>query len=349
MIATQAPSAISALGKSEKAAMLLMSMGAEAAAQIFRNLNEHEIGELTAAMTRVSAIPHSERQAMLAEFLGLLKDDDPFHGGGLPYARTLLGKTLSEDKAAALLRRLETPASAETPFASLWAVETPALVRVLLQELPQTIALVLAHLPPKQAATVLSALPKDLQPQVVERCALMKEVSPLTLKRVEAALRRRCPPDKPRDKPQTLPAGGFKVTAEILNLSGGEVEKRIFNDLKHQNPSTVDELQKYMLTFDDLGKATDATMQMLLRELDLPTMALALKGGSEIMKEFVCRNLSERAKERLKEELEMLGSKKRSEIKAAQEQIVALARRLREEGKITLGQESANEDDELVE
>jgi len=339
--AQAAPVDVQSLTKLDKAAILLMCMGAETAANIFRNLDEEEVELLTAAITRASNVPRNVREQVLESFLSKLKHGGDF--GETPSARSFLSQALGEEKASNLLDNVQGDGKREH-FEYLDRIDTPQIASALRLEQPQVIALILTHLKPARAAEILDALPPDTQTQVIERIGTMGRVAPTMVRRVEATLQRKLAQSM-KEKPKL--SGGAKTVADILNHAKKDLERRVFESLQNTNQELVDEVKRQMLVFEDLAKLTDQAMQQILREVDMGMMSIALKGASEGMKSLIYRNLSSRASERLKEELELLGPKPKSEVKAAQEKIVAVARKLEEDGKISLGKGGGG-GDELI-
>ncbi|GMV81910.1 MAG: flagellar motor switch protein FliG [Planctomycetota bacterium] len=323
----------------QKAAILIMSMGAEAAAAIFRQLQDEEVERLTALITEVSEVPVAVRKLVLQEFREKLATGDGQEGFRL---ESMLSRVLGKEKAEEILDKASTYKSRHELFGFMAQVEPNQLAALMRTERPQLIALVLAHLKPSMAAEVLKSLSEDLQSEVVERIAKMDRVSPTVVQRVEAFLREQLV-QAAHAKPTSV--GGVKTIADILNLTDKDTEKRILKDLEERSESMVEDVRRLMLIFEDLSRLPDTGMQAILREVDMGQMALALKGASDGMKGLVFRNLSKRATERMQEEIELMGPKMRSEVNEAQQKVLAVARKLEDEGKLSLrkGGDSSNE------
>jgi len=326
----------------QKAALLIMSMGAEAAGQVLRQLGPREIEEITTQITELSEAPEPVRKQVLNEFAQQLERGEMAVMEGTYVARTLLNSALGEEQARAVMDRVA-PMEGESQFAFLESATPIQIASVLQREHPQTIALVLAHVPSKRAAELLKALPPEVQGPVVERVGTMDRITPELLRRVADLLKKQLSSANSTQRQ----IGGAKTLADILVHTGADDEKRLLAELAAQNQNLAEEIRKLMLTFDDLGGLGDAGMQALLREVDISQLALALKGAADNLKALVYKNLSSRAAERLKEEMELLGPKPKSEVKTAQQAIVTCARKLEEDGKLTLSRGGA--DDELVE
>jgi flagellar motor switch protein FliG len=335
--------ALNSYNPRQKAAILMMSMGADAAAQIFKNLKKDEMEELTMLITEMKDVNEDARDAVLAEFRLDLEGTDLTKVEGIVAARKILVGALGTEKADEIMESVAKPRIRGEHFGYLQYIDVKQIASVLSMEQPQTIALILSRLKPKRAAEILKAINPEIQGKVAERIGMMDRISPTIVRRVEDVLRKQFSATV-GEKVST--PGGPKMLADILNTAGADTEKRVFEALASANQTLVDDIKRLMLLFDDLASLPDAGMQAILREADLSIMALALKGSNEAMKALVMRNLSKRAAERLQEELEMMGPKPRSEVREAQNQIVSVARRLEGEGKLSLKRNSP--DDEMV-
>lgn len=332
------------LTPTQRVAVLLMSIGVDAAAQIFRSLNEVEMEEVTNTITETSSVPERVRQEVLAEFTQQMRATGGAMGG-LDVARNLVSKSLTPDKANELLKSLDAAQNRSEYFNFLMGIETPKVVSTLQLEHPQTVALVLAHLPAPRASEIFGALPAGLQVEVSERLANMTPVSSTIVKRIEQALQKQFA-NVAQGKQRAI--SGVKLVVGLLNKTGPDISKKVLDGLNDRNPKLAEEVRKLLLIFEDLQKLPDMSIQAILREVDMSVMALALKGGSPEIKDLFLRNMSKRAAERLMEEMDLLGPKPKSEVSEARDQVVAIARKLEEEGKISLrGGEGGG--DELVE
>jgi flagellar motor switch protein FliG len=327
----------------QRAGILITSIGIEAAAAVFRNLEEEEVEDLTACINEAGEMPRDIREAVVDEFLAQLHTGAL--SGGLDAARVLLINALGKERAEEILDRLETSQIRGNYFEFLNLVDARQVATVIQQEQPQTIALVLSHLKPVRAAEIISFLNPDLQGSVFERIGTMDRISPEVVARVEGTLHKQFAVGVTGRLKAT---GGSKTIAEIMNHVDRGTERRIFDALQASNPDLVEEIKRLMLVFEDLATLPDAAIQNLLREVDMPDISLSLKGTSPEMKELIFRNLSKRAAERLKEEMEFMGPKPRKEVEEAQQRVVAVVRRLEEEGKVTLGRGGATAGDEML-
>lgn len=336
------PSEQAELTRPQRAAILIMSMGAEAAGQIFRELAEDEVEELTALITEVSEIPSEVRQTVLDDFQKELEEGDFTESFAVS---NILSRALGKDKAEEILGKATTFKHRGELFGFFEEVEPAQVTTALAGEQPQTVALILAHLKPPRVAQFLAGMPAERQADIVQRIAQMNRVSPAVVRRVEQVLRSQLL-DSSTDRPR--PVGGTKMIADILNLTDRDFEKRILDELQVEHEDVVEEVKRLMLVFEDLKKLPDTSMQAILREVDMSVMGLAMKGASDGMKDLVFGNLSKRAAERLREEIDLMGPKMRSEVNDAQQQVLAVSRRLEEEGRINL-RTSGPSGDELLE
>lgn len=326
----------------QRAGILVTSIGVEAAAFVFRSLDEEEVEDLTACITEAQGLSEEVRGAVLEEFLTQLRTGET--GGGLGAARLLLINALGKERAESILERMESTQLRGNYFEFLNLVDPRQVATVIQQEQPQTIALVLAHLKPARSAEILTMLDPELQGTIIERIGTMDRLSPEVVARVEATLHKQFAMGATSRLKVT---GGAKTIAEVLNNVDRGTERRIFDALQNTNPDLVDDIKRLMLVFEDLVSLPDNAVQNILREVDMPDIALSLKGTSDEMKELIFRNLSKRAAERLKEEMEFMGPKPRREVEDAQQRVVSVVRRLEDEGKITLGRGGGAEDELL--
>ena len=321
-----------------RAAIVLNALGPEAAAGIFKVLNESEQEELSFALARVRQLPAESRQTALGEFMAQMRGEREADGEAALW--NMLEKSVGKDKAAQITSRIRNTRSDGKYFEFLNQMDPQQIVAALRQERPQVLALVFCHLEPKRAAEILSTFDPELQVQVLVRIGRMDRVQPELVQKVEAVLRKKLS----GVHSGLRPAGGPKAIAQVLNHVDRGTEKRIFETMQNKDAELLEDVKKLMLVFDDLIHLPDSAMQAVLRETDTQDLGLALKGAHPGLKEVVSRNLSSRAADRLTEEMELMGPKPRSEVEQAQQRVVAVVRRLEEEGKIKLTREGNNDD-----
>jgi flagellar motor switch protein FliG len=321
-----------ALSGRQKAAMLLVSLGPEAAANVLRHLHDEEIEALTFEIASLHHVTPEERDEVIQECYQLALAREYVSLGGLQYARDLLERSLGPQRAAEILERL-TSSLQITPFDAFRRMDPAQLSSLLQQEHPQTIALVVAYLKPAQAAAVLASLPRELQVEVAQRVAVMDRTTPETIREVEMAL---------ESKLVSLPTqeftavGGVQALVSIINQSDRATERAILEALEERDPELAAQVKKLMFVFEDLLNLDDRSIQIVLRNVDSKDLVLALKGSSEELREKIFRNMSQRAAEALREDLQLMGPVRRRDVEEAQGRIVTVVRQLEESGQIVL-------------
>ncbi len=325
----------------QKAAALLIALGPEASAQVLKHFRDTDIERLTMEIFRMDKVPDEIRERVLEEFFHMSVTQQYLSVGGAGYARELLEKAVGKERAEELIGRI-TNLRRPMPFDFVRKTDPSSVVSFLQNEHPQTIALVLAHLPPTTASAILAALDHDLQADVVTRMATMDRTSPDIVREVERVL---------QDKMSLLIAdeyssvGGIEQVAKLLSRVDRATEKAILMRLEERDPDLAEQVRKLLFTFDDLVKLDDRSLQRVLREVDSKDLALALKAAGEDLKEKVFRNMSSRAAEMLKEEIALSGPVRLKSVEEAQQRIVNVVRRLDEAEEIVI---SRSEEDVIV-
>lgn len=342
MSARQAIADITSVDGRRKAAILLACLGPQKASRIMAALPETEIEKLTFELASLGTVEPSVRQAVLREFHELIVANDFIAQGGIDYARTILEGAFGSEKALEILTRLQSSLQ-EVPFEFLKRTDASQIVSFIQDEHPQTIALILAHLEPDVAATVLSSLQPDVRHRVVMRIAKMDRTPPEIVREVERVLERKVA--SVFSQGFTF-AGGAKDCAEILNRIDRNTEKAIMSDLQESDPDLADEIAKLMFTFDDLVHVDDAGIQKALREIEQKDLALALKSAGPDVTEKLLKNLSERAREMIRDEMDYMGPVRVRQVEEAQQKIVSVIRRLEEAGEVVVSGRGG--EDELI-
>jgi flagellar motor switch protein FliG len=327
-----------------KAAVLLASLGPEAAGRVLSTMRDDEIEQLTLDLSTLGAVDPGTRQTVLEEFHQMILANSYVTQGGIEYARNLLESAVGSDRAMEILSRLQSSLQ-EIPFDFLKKADPGQICTFIQDEHPQTIALILAHLDPQVAAFVLSALPQPVRADVVIRVATMDRTPPEIVHEVERVLERKMA--SVFTQGFTF-AGGVKEVAEILNRIERATEKSIMTDLSERDPELADEISRLMFTFEDLVHVEDSGIQKALREIEQKDLALALKGSNEAVKEKLFKNLSERAREMINEEMEFMGPVRLRSVEEAQQKIVAVIRRLEESGEVVVQGRGGGSEDELI-
>lgn len=328
-----------------KAAMLLASMDPASASKVIGSMSDEEIESLTLSLSSLGTITPDARTDVVTEFNSILSANKYVTSGGIEQARGLLESALGPERALEVLTRLQSSLQ-EVPFEFLARADPGQITSFIQDEHPQTISLILAHLEPKTSAIILSALPQEVRTNVVQRVATMDRTPPEIVREVERVLQRKMA--SIFSQGFTF-AGGVKEVAEILNRIERNTEKSIMADLEEMDPELADEIARLMFTFDDLVYVDDSGIQKALREIDQKELALALKAGNEEVKDKMLRNLSERAREMIEEEMEFMGPVRMRQVEESQQKIVAIIRRLEESGDIVVqGRGGGGGDDEII-
>ncbi len=328
----------------EKATALLLTLGVDLSSKVLQYLGEGEIEQVLMSLSKAGNVPADSRRQVMQEAYELSVSGAGMKGGGAEYSRQLLSRAVGPRRGAEILERI----SAHQQLSSFEMLRNanPAQVATLLQdELPQTIALVLSYLEAKVAADILTSFPKDLQIEVVLRLAAMDRVSPQVVQVVEKNLKNKL--SGVLNEADFRATGGVSFLVKMMNQVDRGVQKTIFEALDTTDPKLVEEIHSNMFTFDDLVKLDDKTMQRVLRDVPKADLALSLKAAQEKLKELVFRNLSERAAENLREEIEVLGPQLAKNVYTAQRRIVDAVRSLEEAGEIVIAG-SGGDDYEVI-
>jgi len=314
-----------------KAAILLMSLPQEQAAQMLGRLDPKQVEAVCIEIARIGDITGEEQEGAIRAFAEANPNSLVAKSGGLDVAKELVEKALGK-QAAVTMENVRHSIEA-LPFGFLQKVDSQNLLTFIIDEHPQTIALILAHVPPQQAAVIISGLPPERQLSVTRRLATMAQTSPEIIREVETGLKHRMASVMSQ---QFENAGGVGSVAEILNVTDRATERSLLENLAQEDPDLVEEIRRLMFVFEDIAKFTDRDVQTVLKNVETSQWAMALKGGSEELKEKILRNMSKRASEMLLEEMEYLGPVRLSNVEQVQQQIVDIIRRLEDAGEITI-------------
>ncbi len=323
----------------QKAAILLISLGPEVSAQIFKHLKDDEIEQLTLEIANIRKVTSEDKDSIITEFHELLVAKEYLSSGGIDYAREVLEKALGNQKALDIIQRLTATLQVK-PFDFVRKTDPSQLLNFIQSEHPQTIALIIAYLAPEQAAAILSALPPDRQADVARRIAIMDRTSPEVIREIERLLERKLSSVVSED---FTSAGGVSTIVEILNRVDRTTEKTIMESLEIQDPEMAEEIKRRMFVFEDIVQLDDRAIQQILREVDSKDLALALKGSSEEVGAKVARNMSKRAADMLKEDMEYMGPVRLRDVEDAQQRIVNVIRKLEEAGEIIIARGGGDE------
>lgn len=316
-----------------KAAAFLLMMGEEYTTEVFKNMNEVEITRIATAMTQLDKVPPEMLTTVTKEFVDNYEKEDQAVLGGGEFIRNVIGRTLTHEKAASVFKEIEL-SEREKPFTWSWNVNSELLAVYLRGEHPQTIAMILAHLPPSIASDVLSMMPDEKKGDIAMRVAQLGQVPEEIVMAVDEALRREMSALGGSGSGQT---GGINVLVDIINGVDKNTEDIIMETIEEKHTEMAADIRQMMFVFEDLSTVDDRGMREILKKVESSQLTLALKTASEEMKQKILSNLSARAAEMLMEDLEVMGPVKLSEVEEAQQSIVAAAKELEEEGTITLG------------
>lgn len=316
----------------QKAALLLISLGPDVSASIYKHLSEEEIEKLTLEISSVRKVDQQAKDEILEEFHNIALAQDYISQGGIAYAKTVLEKALGNDKANMIINRL-TSSLQVRPFDFARKADPAQILNFIQNEHPQTIALVLSYLDPAQAGQILSALPQEVQADIAKRIALMDSTSPEIINEVEQILERKLSTTVTHDYTQT---GGIEAVVDVLNGVDRSTEKTILEALEIQDPELAEEIKKRMFVFEDIVTLDNRAIQRVIREVDSGDLILALKVSSEEVREIIFKNMSKRMSESFKEEMEVTGPVRLRDVEEAQTRIVAVVRRLEEAGEIVV-------------
>jgi flagellar motor switch protein FliG len=322
------------------AAVLLMSLPEEEASTLLGKLEPKQVEQVSIEIARLRDISTEEQEQAILEFAATSPSSGG-RGGGLEVAKALLQKALGSN-AGATLDTVRQSIEA-MPFSFLRQVDRQNILTYIIDEHPQTIALVMSHLPPSFGAEILAALPEERRLSVVRRIASMGQTNPEIIREVEQGLERRMSSVMSQSFQN---AGGVAAVAEMLNVVDRTTERALMENLEREAPELVEEIRRLMFVFEDVSKFTDKDIQTILKSVETNQWALALKVASEELKEKILSNMSERAAEMLKEEMGYLGAVKRSSVEAKQQEIVDTIRRLETEGQIEIN--TSGEVEEMV-
>jgi flagellar motor switch protein FliG len=293
-------------------------------------MQQDEIEEITKEMLRMRNVDSAMSNAVIEEFYHMVSAQDFVAVGGIQYAEEVLNRSLGPEKAVEIIRRIERMIRVKG-FNVLKNVDPNQLLAFMQKEHPQTIAFVLSQLQPQQSAQILADLSPDLQAEVMMRYANMERVAPETISAVEAVLESRVDFSQNSSK-----LGGVKAAAEILNMIGTSAERSILSKINERSPDLATEMKNLMFVFEDIVQLDDRSIQKVLKEVDNKDLALALKHVNPEVKERVLANMSERAAETIKEEIEYMGPVRLKEVEVAQQQVVDAIRRLEEQGQVVV-------------
>ena len=325
----------------EKAAIFLISIGSEVSSEVLKHLKEDEIEEISFELARANHITSDVRDEVLMEFQELMMAQDFIMSGGVDYAREVLERALGTQRAVDIINRL-TSSLQTKPFDFIRKTDPAHLINFIQNEHPQTIALILSYLDPGKAALILAALNTELQADIMTRIATMDRTSPEILREVERVLERKLSTLSSED---FTSAGGIDAVVAIINNADRTTERNIIETLEEDDPELAEEIKKKMFVFEDIITLDDKSIQKVMRNVDNNDLSKALKSVDAEVQDKIFRNMSKRAAQMLKDDMEFMGPVRLKEVEETQQKIVSIIRKLEEQGEIIV---SRGGDDDLV-
>ena len=323
----------------QKAAILLIALGPERSAGIFKHLKEDEIEELTLEIANTRSVTPQVKEDVINEFYEVCLAQQYIAEGGITYARDLLEKALGSEKAMDVIGKL-TASLQVKPFEFVRKTDATQLINFIQDEHPQTIALILSYLAPQQAAMIVSALPPERQADVARRIAVMDRTSPDVIKEVEKVLESKLASLVNQD--YTI-IGGVDAVVEILNTVDRGTERHIMETLETEEPELAEEIRKKMFVFEDILLLDDRAIQRVLRDVENNDLAVALKNANEEVQGKILNNVSKLLAVMIKEDMEFMGPGRMKAVEAAQQKIVNIIRKLEDSGEIVISRGGGDE------
>lgn len=338
----QLPSNPAELEGPTKAAIMLLAMGPENASAMLKHLPGEAVEEVTRELAGLGRVSDQLQGAVIEEFYSITMASRYADEGSLDYARDLLKEALDPKEAERVLQQIQTQVQ-KTPFSFLQRAESENLLTFIQDEHPQTIALILCHLSHHKAAEILVGLPMQKQIEVIKRIANMEQTNPEVIREVEKGLESRLSNMLMQSMEK---AGGVPTVAEVLNLADRATEKSIMEGLEAEDPDLVEQIRRLMFVFEDIMLVNDKGIQAVLKEIDNEELSLALKTASPELAEKIFSNMSARAAEMIKEDMEFMGPVRVSDVETAQQRVVDVVRRLEEAGEVMI--EGRGGDSEMI-
>jgi len=323
----------------QKAAILMIALGSENSANVIKHLGDQEIEQLTLEMANVGKISPEQRDHVVEEFHQLCMANDYISRGGIDYAREVLERALGETRAFDIISRLSTSLKMR-PFDLVRRTDPKQLFSFIQGEHPQTIALIMTHLPVEKAATLLASLNQDRQADVAKRIATMGRTSPEVLKEIEKVLERKISSLAPTDY---TASGGIQSIVDVLNRTDPGTVKVVMDALEVDDPDLAEQIKRQMFVFEDIVVLDDRGIQLVLREVETKDLGLALKGSNPEVAQKIMANMSSRAGQMLKDDMEFMGPVRLRDVEEAQQRIVKVIRKIEESGAIVISRGGSDE------
>lgn len=317
-----------------KAAILLIAMGPEISSQVLKLLPDNLIQKVTYEIANIEYVEPEEKEQVVGEFIEMASAREYVIDGGIDYAKDLLNKALGTQRAKEIIDMLNQIQQRERPFAIARKADPQQLTNLLINEHPQTTALIMCYMQPEKAALVLSQFPLELQTEIAERIGTISRTSPTIIKKIEKVMENKF---SSFVESETETVGGVKSLVEILNSVDRSTEKNIINVLETKQPELAEDIKLNLFVFEDIITLDRSSIQRILREVNNEDLILALKGASEEVAKVIFDNMSKRAVEMIQEDIQFMGPVRLSTVEEAQQKIVGIIRRLDEAGEIIIG------------
>jgi flagellar motor switch protein FliG len=322
--------AVKDLTGKQKIAILLITLGEEAASTILNSLSQEEVEDITLELASMKSVPPELQDPVLEEFYEMLLAQSYISQGGVGYAKGVLDRALGSDRANEILTKLS-GIIRSTPFDFLRKTDPVQILSSIQSEHPQTIALILVYLPPEESAQVMAGLPPEIQIDVAKRIAMMDRTSPEMVREVERVIEQKLSTVL---STEFAKVGGLESLVQLLNRVDRATEKAILENLDETDPELAEEIKKKMFVFEDIKMLDDRAIQQILREVETKDLSLALKNATDEVKDKIFKNMSQRAAATLQEEMEYMGPVRLRDVEDAQQRIVNVVRHLEESGAI---------------
>jgi flagellar motor switch protein FliG len=325
----------------EKAAVLLVSIGKEYSAELYKHLSEEEIESITMSIAMLRKVDAQTRENVLEEFYQMCIANKFLQEGGIDYARELLERAMGQARADELIHRLTTSLQVR-PFDFIRRADASQILNVIHSEHPQTIALVLSYIDPKQSAQIIAALPPERQAEIIQRIAGMGSASPDYIREAERVLERKISSMGYMDQIQV---GGLNAIVEIINSLDRNSEKNILEILYERDSILADEIRNNLFVFEDISKLSGQAVQRVLRDINNSDLAIALKMATDDVKKIIFSNISKRMQEMIQDDMDVMGPVRVRDVEDAQQRIVSVVRKLEDDGEIIVAR---GEGDDMI-
>lgn len=329
------------MSAAQRAAAVVIALGAERASSVYKFLKEEEVEQLSLEIAKLDRLLPEEMNETIEDFYGLCVTQKVINEGGVIYARDVLEKAFGQQQASSFMERLSASLRTKS-FDFIRKVDYKSLQMMLQNEHPQTVALVLSYARADQASQIVAELPHDMQINVIERIANLNHASPEIIRLVEQNLEKKFSSIVSSDQ---MEVGGVPYVADIMNHVDRSTEKHIFDELGQKNPNLTEEIRKLMFVFEDIVNLSSMDIQRFIREVDTKDMAIALKAANEEVKQVILQNMSSRMRETIEEDIQYLHNIRMRDVEETQQKIVAVIRQLEEMGEIVIAK---GEGDEVI-